>query len=85
MDKEIVITNRVVRVFKGNLTVEAEISNTEKGLYVRLKCGDLTGRWSKSYPDINTLQVGDRLFGYGSAYWEGALPIEQPFEIVTGK
>jgi hypothetical protein len=82
MDKP--ITNRISKSF-GDLTIIVEISDTEEGCFWRLKCGNLTGKWSSYYSGVYTFQVANRTFIYLTGYWDNSLPVEQPLEIIQGK
>jgi len=77
------VTNVHVREF-GTIQVSWEVSDTLKGFSHRLRCGELYSAWC-CYEHLTTLQVGKRTFAAGTQYWLGFLPVEEPFEIVTGR
>jgi len=85
------ITNKQRWFFSPTEIIETEISDTDKGFYVRMVCltQKAETKWSAHYEGvlILTLPSGEK-FGYASAYWEGfnetSLPTEQPFRISLG-
>jgi hypothetical protein len=83
------VTSTIIKKFKDSngkvLTIVAEISDTKRGLFFRLRSNPIVGLWSNYYGGIYVLEVNNRLFGFASGYWAGVLPIEEPFEIVKGK
>jgi hypothetical protein len=86
------ITSSIKKKFPVNPTtaveeeVELQISNTLGGFGRRLVIKDQATQWSKSYDLILTLRSAwtGKLYGTVTTFYEGSLPIEQPFEILTG-
>ena len=67
--------------------VEVEVSDIKTGLFFRMRIGNFMTDWTKHYFGILILrsQKTDRLYGFATAYWNGYLPIEEPFLITLGK
>lgn len=79
------ITEQKVRSFRGNIQIAVDISDTESGLYWRLKSQTKVGEWSGAFTSLYTFHFQARLFAYATDYFNGTLPIEEPIEIIKGK
>jgi hypothetical protein len=86
------ITNTIKREFLINPTtgktetVYAEISDTENSFSFRLRINNYSTNWTTYYNGILTLRSkeNDILYGFATGYWDGSLPIEEPFMIKQG-
>lgn len=63
--------------------VESEFSDTIDGLKWRLKKGTESSPWYRLYEGILTYTFKDGTkWGLVTAYWDGTLPAEVPFQII---
>lgn len=78
--------NYAVERWFGTQKITWKVSDTREGFRHWLEGpGGERSEWHSGYSFMATLRVGDKLYAACTAYMEGTLPSEQPFQVIEGR